>query len=100
MSIEKYLKLSEEDKLWYRPVYKTYKVTKHREYETCDLGHEHFMGWQETRKGMGQPISYEKVGAFEHIGNVAQARQVEQINKSNIIMERVLSRPSPSVKDE
>lgn len=96
MKVEAYNKLSDDGKLWYAPEYEHYKVKKVRKYESCDLGYEHFLGWEEERTPIGEPYKYLKVDAFTYNLRVVQALTrpmiIDSLNKSNVLMDRVLNK--------
>lgn len=50
--------LDAEGKYGYHPIYASYKTKKVREYSTCDLGYDHFMGWVDRTTPVGEPIHY------------------------------------------
>lgn len=74
-----------EDKSWYKPFFKTYKITKYRDYEVCDLGHRHYLGWKEKSTPVGDPIGYSRMGEMEHLVTV---EAVGAALKGNILMSR------------
>lgn len=102
ITIERYQDLSENDKLWYAPDYAKYKIKRTRRYETCDLGHEHYMGWDEESIPIGDPVGYSKVTVFEHNLAFTQALMkpyiTDTLNKTNVIMQRILKSQTGVVK--
>lgn len=93
-----YEALSDADQDWYAPVYAKYHVKKVRSYESCELGFDHFMGWVEESIPIGEPYQYEKVDNFTHMLNITrrwtQPAIIDSLNKSNVIMNRILSKPN------
>lgn len=89
-----YYDLSESDQDWYAPEYEKYKIKKVRRYDTCDLGHTHFMGWETEATPIGNPYRYAKVDVFTHNLNVTLRMTrpliIDSMNNSNVIMKRVL----------
>lgn len=81
LSLFGYDKLDNERKQYYGPVYARYRTKKVRDYD-FDTGQ--FCGWKPVQVGIGVPIGYKYVGYFV-------AREIDQINRSNILMRRVLS---------
>jgi hypothetical protein len=55
---KEYDNLPQKDRLYYEPVYKGYKTEKFRDYEYCDLGHRHYIGWRERTVPIGEPLRY------------------------------------------
>jgi hypothetical protein len=82
LSLKQQAKLDEERKKYYKPLFAKYRTKKVRDYD-YDTGA--FCGWKPIQIGIGDPVGYEYVGYFA-------ARMIDQINSSNIIMKRVLSR--------
>ena len=71
ISIESYNKLSNEEKGKYIGIYKTKKIRKRSECETCG----HFQGYYQGTKNIGKPISYRKKSVWELSSDV-MAKQI------------------------
>lgn len=94
ISLEDYDALSDADKHGYLPQYGKYKTTKYRNYEECDLGHTHFTGWATRETPIGDPVSYRKKTMMEITIDVMTAPLIDQANKSNVLMRRIMDGPS------
>jgi hypothetical protein len=82
VSLEEYAKLEEDRKKYYMALYAKYRPKKIRDYDP-DTGS--YVGWKTIQVGIGDPVGYEYIGFFE-------AHVVDQIFKSNILMQRVLGK--------
>jgi hypothetical protein len=82
VTLAQYAKLGDKQK-YYEPLYAKYRTKKIRDYD-IDTGQ--FVGWRPIQVGIGDPTSYKYVGYFE-------ARMIDQINSSNVLMDRVLNKP-------
>lgn len=60
------------------------------------------MGWDEESIPLGNPISYSKISVFEHNLVITQAYMqpqfVDSLNKTNVIMQRILKSQTGVVK--
>lgn len=84
--------LSEDEQFFYDPRYKSYKTKKVRSYETCDLGHSHFMGWVEESTPVGEPYMYVRDNSLiRQTAKLIQPKIIEAINQSNVLTQRILS---------
>jgi hypothetical protein len=84
LTILQYEKLDDEKKKYYKPLFAKYRTVKHRTYD-FDTGQ--FCGWEPHQVGIGAPIGYEYVGYWA-------ALTIDQLNSSNVLMERVLNKKS------
>jgi hypothetical protein len=81
---EEYAKLEGDDRYSYCAEWPKYRTRKVRSYETCELGHTHFMGWEEERIGIGKPYRYSwRGGLFP--------KAVKGVMGSNVLMARILA---------
>lgn len=91
---ERYESLVEAGQDWYRPAYAKYLTKRVRTYDTCDLGHTHFMGWVEKQTPIGEPYRYELVDVFEHNLNLTMRLMrlsvIDSLLTSNVLMARTL----------
>lgn len=60
ISVDMHAKLSIEDQQWYEPYYQSYKERRYREYEECNLGHKHYLGWATKYLPVGE-MKYKKL---------------------------------------
>lgn len=81
VTLKQYAKLGDRQK-YYGPLYAKYRTKKIRDYDP-DYGN--FVGWKPIQVGIGEPIGYKYVGYWS-------ARLIDQINSSNVIMDRVLNK--------
>lgn len=90
---ERYESLVEAGQDWYRPAYKKYHVKKVREYQSCDLGHTHFMGWAEEKTPIGEPYRYELVSVFDHnfncIFRLTRQSTIDSLLAPNYLTQRI-----------
>lgn len=90
---EKYALLSEDEQFYYDPQYENYKVKKVRAYEECDLGFRHFLGWEEERSPIGEPISYVRDNSMTRQSmKYVYSEIIDSTLNSNAIMERFLKK--------
>lgn len=88
-----YKKLTEDEQFYYDPEYRKYKVKKVRDYQGCDLGHEHFMGWVEERTPIGEPYIYIRDNSLtRQTLKLMQPAILDGINKSNILTARMIQK--------
>lgn len=80
VTLKQYAKLGDRQK-YYEPVYAKYRTKKIRDYDEYDT----FAGWKPIQVGIGEPISYKYMGYYA-------ARTIDQINSSNVLMDRVLNK--------
>ena len=97
ISPEVYANLSEDEAFYYDPEYHKYKVTKIRNYENCDLGHTHFMGWVEQRTPIGEPYRYIRDNSLTRYTMKLMQPAIldgilDGINKSNILAARMMKK--------
>jgi hypothetical protein len=104
---EQYAKLKDNDTLGYYPIYKAWRTWKEREYETCDLGHEHYMGWVEHKEPVGEPIAYKrrKPTAGDELALYYGKRMLESSNANTVFNDTsgtsktiILTKHSPLVE--
>lgn len=79
MSPTEYVKLDNERKNYYSPVYGKYRTKKYRAYDECD----NFIGWEPMQVGIGEPVSYRYHGKI-------MAKVVDSVLHSNILMTRMM----------
>jgi len=89
-----YANLPPEDQDWYAPEYEKWKVKKVRNYQNCNLGYDHFMGWEEERTPLGEPYRYARISEFEHIltatNRIVGPMIDDELNNANMIMNQAL----------
>jgi hypothetical protein len=101
LSSEKYAELSSDEQFFYDPLYKKYKTKKVRDYQDCDLGHTHFMGWVEVRTPIGEPISYVRDNSLtRQTMKLMKPKIVDSLLESNVLMSRILSKPDKWKKEQ
>jgi hypothetical protein len=97
LTLDEYAVLEDDQKDYYKPVYASYKTKKRREYGDCEYGERHFLGWEEYRVGVGEPISWEYVGFFGAI-------EINHMLASNVLTSRMLAsatgKGGPMTEDE
>lgn len=82
--------LSREAQYYYKPEWAKHITKKVREYEVCDLGHKHYMGWVEKDFPVGKPYRYIWTGQMVPYGVVAET--IDAIMKSNVLASRILKK--------
>lgn len=80
---KQYIALDDKAQRYYRPEWQRYITKRRREYEDCDLGHRHFMGWQEYEVGVGKPYRY-----CWHRPLFPEV--IDSVMKSNVLMTRIM----------
>ena len=93
---EQFEGLSDEDKYYYEPDYKKYRVIKVRDYsECCECGHKEFLGWVEKEIPVGEPYRYLLTAQTVPYAlyKMAIDNTRNSVNSSNVLMERVLNKP-------
>lgn len=97
LTVDEYTALDGKKKRYYNPVYGSYKTKKRREYGECEYGERHFLGWEEYRVGVGEPISWEYVGYFGAV-------MIEQILDGSLLRDRMIAsatgKGGPMTEDE
>lgn len=85
ISPQLYAALDDKDKRYYTPEYKEWKEKRVREYEDCDLGHTHFVGWTDERTPIGEPYRY-------RWRQPLMPAVIDTILNSNVIADKVLNK--------
>lgn len=85
LTVEEYAALPVDERPKWLAGYAKYRTKKVRRYEHCDLGHEHFLGWEPVEIGIGEPTHY-------YWSGVIMARAVDDLLSSNVLTQRILSR--------
>lgn len=82
LSLQEFAALEYGRGKYYAPIYAKYRTKKIRDY---DLDTGDFAGWKAIQVGIGECVGYEYIGYFE-------ARLVDSILNSNVLMKRVLKK--------
>ena len=93
---QEYESSDDEHKYYYVADYLKYKNVKVREYSECqECGHKEFIGWVTIPKPIGKPYRY--ILTPRVCLTWIMKGQIENLNSSNILMDRVLNkRMNPS----
>ncbi len=86
-----YAKLSDDEKFYYDPDYRKYKITKYREYQECEMGFSHYMGWAEKRVPIGKPYRYIRDNSITRmLKHQMMPSILDSVFNSNILSKRIL----------
>ena len=88
ISVKKYQAMSQDQQDNWLPVYAKYKKKYFTDY-CSECGH----GTRTFREvGVGDPIKYTNAGPFGALGNKMVRNMAENINKSNVLFKRTLTK--------
>jgi hypothetical protein len=91
---EEYASLSDEGQYYYQPEWREYRTKKVRDYSECgECGHREFLGWIEEQVPLGEPYRYIYTQPFMpyQVIRSIQAAEIDSINRSNVLMKRVIN---------
>lgn len=96
ISVTEYKALAWEDQCGWWPRYIAVKIKKVREYDECEYGHTHFLGWVERDFPVGEPLHYywRTPTLTERLNHKMTPAALDSVLKSNVLTDRILSKSS------